>query len=392
MCASIDMADKKERQEAAAVRYGDMSLCILAGGQSRRMGRDKNWLPWMGSSFIEHLLDKAKKQGFREILLCVDETSIRWNMAASCCGARLVTDERSAYGPLEGLRRALSVMQSAYALVLSCDMPFFDFDRLAPLREHVPECMAAIPVAGGRQQFLAGVYSKWLLPYVEQAIEAGGHSLYGVLHGKAPVAFVDMTSAAAHFFNVNTPAAYRLALGRAMNLERRVPVVSVTAMHSNSGKTTFIERLLPFLAERGLRAGVVKSDVHALKLDAEGTDSFRFMEAGAQAVAVVSDGQLLLLQRTQREKDLLAAAQRMQEVDLVFIESRAHGAAPRLEILPEGESLLRPENELAALVSSGGRKCAGLLQFSAEDTEAAYAVVCFLIGREDGSDRLFTLD
>ena len=374
------------------MRYGDMSLCILAGGQSRRMGRDKNWLPWMGSSFIEHLLDKAKKQGFREILLCVDETSIRWNMAASRCGARLVTDERSAYGPLEGLRRALSVMQSAYALVLSCDMPFFDFDRLAPLREHVPECMAAIPVAGGRQQFLAGVYSKWLLPYVEQAIEAGGHSLYGVLHGKAPVAFVDMTSAAAHFFNVNTPAAYRLALGRAMNLERRVPVVSVTAMHSNSGKTTFIERLLPFLAERGLRAGVVKSDVHALKLDAEGTDSFRFMEAGAQAVAVVSDGQLLLLQRTQREKDLLAAAQRMQEVDLVFIESRAHGAAPRLEILPEGESLLRPENELAALVSSGGRKCAGLLQFSAEDTEAAYAVVCFLIGREDGSDRLFTLD
>ena len=150
--------------------------------------------------------------------------------------------------------------------------------------------------------------------------------------------------------------------------------------------------MLPFLAERGLRAGVVKSDVHALKLDAEGTDSFRFMEAGAQAVAVVSDGQLLLLQRTQREKDLLAAAQRMQEVDLVFIESRAHGAAPRLEILPEGESLLRPENELTTLVSSGGRKCAGLLQFSAEDTEAAYAVVCFLIGREDGSDRLFTLD
>ena len=72
MCASIDMADKKERQGAAAVRYGDMSLCILAGGQSRRMGRDKNWLPWMGSSFIEHLLDKAKKQGFREILLCVN--------------------------------------------------------------------------------------------------------------------------------------------------------------------------------------------------------------------------------------------------------------------------------------------------------------------------------
>ena len=72
MCASIDMADKKERQGAAAVRYGDMSLCILAGGQSHRMGRDKNWLPWMGSSFIEHLLDKAKKQGFREILLCVD--------------------------------------------------------------------------------------------------------------------------------------------------------------------------------------------------------------------------------------------------------------------------------------------------------------------------------
>jgi molybdopterin-guanine dinucleotide biosynthesis protein B len=52
------------------------------------------------------------------------------------------------------------------------------------------------------------------------------------------------------------------------------PFVSVVG-NSGSGKTTFIEKLIPELIGRGLKVGTIKHDVHGFEMDKPGKDSWR---------------------------------------------------------------------------------------------------------------------
>ena len=43
--------------------------------------------------------------------------------------------------------------------------------------------------------------------------------------------------------------------------------------HSNSGKTTFVEKLIPQLTDRSRRVATIKHAHHKVELDSEGKDS-----------------------------------------------------------------------------------------------------------------------
>jgi len=58
---------------------------------------------------------------------------------------------------------------------------------------------------------------------------------------------------------------------------------------SGAGKTTLIEALIPRLASRGLRVGVVKHDAHRLDFDRPGKDTMRLREAGAARVEALDE-------------------------------------------------------------------------------------------------------
>ena len=66
---------------------------------------------------------------------------------------------------------------------------------------------------------------------------------------------------------------------------RKQYVIAVCG-RKNSGKTTLIERMIRELSERGLKTAVIKHDGHDFTCDIPGTDSDRFMEAGAAGAAV----------------------------------------------------------------------------------------------------------
>ena len=80
---------------------------------------------------------------------------------------------------------------------------------------------------------------------------------------------------------------------------------------SGSGKTTLIEALLPRLTARGLRAAVVKHDVHGIGPETEGKDSARFRAAGASQVVLAGPGQ------DAGPEDCL---RQIREADIIFIE------------------------------------------------------------------------
>lgn len=54
-----------------------------------------------------------------------------------------------------------------------------------------------------------------------------------------------------------------------------IPVLTFTA-YSNTGKTTYLEKLIPCLKSAGLRIAVIKHDAHDFQADIEGKDSWAF--------------------------------------------------------------------------------------------------------------------
>jgi molybdopterin-guanine dinucleotide biosynthesis protein B len=66
-----------------------------------------------------------------------------------------------------------------------------------------------------------------------------------------------------------------------------VPVIVTITGSSGSGKTTFVERVVPLLRGRGLAVGTVKHASHGFSADRPGSDSARHSAAGAEPVLLV---------------------------------------------------------------------------------------------------------
>ena len=91
---------------------------------------------------------------------------------------------------------------------------------------------------------------------------------------------------------------------------------------SGAGKTTLLTRVIPLLAEQGLRVSVIKHAHHKFDIDTPGKDSWRHREAGAEEVLVSSANRWALMHelRGTREPRLPELLQKLARVDLVIIE------------------------------------------------------------------------
>ena len=99
----------------------------------------------------------------------------------------------------------------------------------------------------------------------------------------------------------------------------------------NSGKTTFLTKLIPALRDLGIKTAVIKHDGHSFLPDREGTDTYRLLEAGAYGAAVF-DGYKFQAVKYARvtEWDLMAL---YPEADLILLEGFKASPYPKLEIL-----------------------------------------------------------
>ena len=364
------------------MNISDLTLVVAAGGRSTRMGRDKRFLPLAGENLLARTLRRGRDAGFAAIVLVAEEVRSDLTALAEEFGAVLVTDEMPAQGPAAALAAGLSAAETEWSLVLSGDMPFYDF---ALVRELLPEAaggtQVVLPTLLGYWQPLAALYRRDAGAVFAAAIARGDRKL-GIILRDLSVRELPLTADAGLFFNVNTPAAYRLALGRLANEERARPILSIAASASGTGKTTFIERLIPLLAAPGVRTAVIKSDSHGFQLDTEGKDTARFSAAGAEAVAVSAPDGYFILQKTRERQDFQDIIEKLDDVDLYITESRSRGVLPTL-ILDRGLAAPEIDERTAALFAKekSAQDTEEILCCDLDDPETAARITLFLMGR-----------
>jgi molybdopterin-guanine dinucleotide biosynthesis adapter protein len=130
------------------------------------------------------------------------------------------------------------------------------------------------------------------------------------------------------------------------------PVVSFVGK-SNSGKTTFIERVIPELVRAGYKIATVKHAGHGFDLDTEGKDSWRHKQAGASSVVVLSKGSLAMFADVSGEMNVEDVRARFldESYDLIIAEGWKHEGYPKIVIVREqvGEIPISPEGLLAVV-------------------------------------------
>jgi molybdopterin-guanine dinucleotide biosynthesis protein B len=140
-----------------------------------------------------------------------------------------------------------------------------------------------------------------------------------------------------------------------MRNERPLHTVSFVAACSNSGKTTLIEKVVKLLKARGLRVAVVKHTSAGFELDRPGKDSWRFQEAGADSVVLVSPGQMAVIRKTAEVPSSEEIEQAAGDVDLIIHEGSRKTAKNKIEVFRSAVSGDRPlcieDRSYLALVS-----------------------------------------
>jgi molybdopterin-guanine dinucleotide biosynthesis protein A len=182
------------------------SLVILAGGLSRRMGRDKAALPAGDGTLIAHLAHRLAP--------FVDETIIAGgSVTPNLPDVRLVADRAPGLGPLAGIHTGLMAARHPHVWVVACDLPDVEPAVLMLLRELAATYDGVVPRIGGEPQGVCALYQRNLASRIDALLNAGERSVKSLLAAStiryvAPDELRAVDPQLRSFRNINTPADY----------------------------------------------------------------------------------------------------------------------------------------------------------------------------------------
>lgn len=143
-----------------------ISAAIMAGGRSRRMGRDKAWLELGGRPLIAHVADVMREVADEVLVVANDERY-------ATLGHRVVPDRYPDGGALGGIATGVGAAAHDRVLVVACDMPFLRADVWRLLIARSEGVDAVVPRTGGEWETLHALYTKACLAPMERALGEG---------------------------------------------------------------------------------------------------------------------------------------------------------------------------------------------------------------------------
>lgn len=131
-----------------------------------------------------------------------------------------------------------------------------------------------------------------------------------------------------------------------------VPIITFAA-RSGTGKTSFLEQVIPILKQRGIRLALIKHDAHRFEMDKPGKDTWRFTQAGADIVCIANQEKFAMLEQTQGGLSLREVVERLPQADLILTEGYKKNPVPKIEVhrAELGRPLLSSPEELIAVVT-----------------------------------------
>ncbi len=179
----------------------DKVTVILAGGQSRRMGRDKALLPFGSTTLLAHVADRARALGFPVVVSTAPGRL--YDLPSS---VMLIEDTYAGGGPLGGILSVMRAVEAAHYLFWPVDMPRLDariwqmFLEASALEPHKMICART----ADRIFPLPGVFPAAARLLLESHWAAGRRALYPLCATNA-AKVIDLSRYSAYFVNLNSP-------------------------------------------------------------------------------------------------------------------------------------------------------------------------------------------
>lgn len=202
----------------------DLTGVIQAGGESRRMGRDKALLEFQGEPLIWRPIRRMRQ--VTDTLIIITNQPQKYSFT----DLPLFIDLLPGTGALGGLYTALRSVQTPLAALVACDMPFASpalIHEGLRLLEEDPELAVAIPESEHGLEPLHCVYRvRYCLPAVEAALERGERRMiswhYEVkVQNIKPERVSELDPTGLAFWNLNTPNDLAEAVKLASTLDEK---------------------------------------------------------------------------------------------------------------------------------------------------------------------------
>src|SRR5437762_13083313 len=177
----------------------DATLLVLAGGESRRMGRPKAWIEVGNTVLLRYVVERLAP-AFSEVVVSFGEPEQMEQLVPY----RVAFDRKRDAGPLAGLEAGLITARHDVLFAVACDMPYVTEATARLAVAAAGSSDAAIARHDGLFEPVCGAYRKTALPAIVGGLDAGNYTAHEValsldvtwLEGLDP----------AEFESLNTPA------------------------------------------------------------------------------------------------------------------------------------------------------------------------------------------
>lgn len=313
-----------------------INLGILSGGKSSRFGSDKALIEINRRTFIENIIDNFKYY-LGDIIISCPESN--YNLPY-----KTVSDNYTNCGPMSGIYEIMKVSTSRWTFVVAVDMPYLDIEILKVLIENIDEDKDIIFLNNnGQKEPLCALYHESVTSKMESALQNKQTKMISFLKEVNSKEVVLPGSLSYKLRNINKQEDYNKYNTKAFTI----------CGVKNSGKTTFIQKVIKEFINRNRKVSVLKHDGHEFDFNDQDRDTYLYRKVGADQVAISSKSRLCYTNYSDKKiQEMRNIIDHFQNIDILIMEGYKNSNFPKFEII---------RNTISTEISCNKKKLLGII-------------------------------
>ena len=197
------VAIMKEKSEHNKL-YAHITGVILAGGSSKRYGKNKAFLKIGNARLIDSIIQEMKTIFKRVILITNEKKKYKYLKIP------MFEDRVKGLGPLGGIYTGLMSMSDQAGFFVACDMPRINRQLVRYMVDIMGNHRAVVPAVADKIEPLHAIYSRSCLKPIRSLIDSQRHQVR-LFYDSIPVRYVKedeirkFCCPSRAFLNINTP-------------------------------------------------------------------------------------------------------------------------------------------------------------------------------------------